>query len=258
MAQTDPLYRRIADQLRQRITTGEYKPGERLPTEPELMDSFQAARNTIRLAVAALANEGLVATEHGRGTFVRERKTFTYHAARAERADRPSSWQTDAYFDEARDAGREPSQTSAMRVDPASAEVAARLHVSENDLVVLRKITRYLDGQPWSDQDSWYRMDVSEQAGLAVPHDLPKGTVRAMADAGHVEAGYVDELIARMPTPEEVRALSLASGVPVMVYVRTAWTDTRPVRVTRTVFPADRNRIVYELGDLAAYDGKLP
>lgn len=256
MAQSGPLYRRIADQLRDRITTARYAPGSRLPTEPELMEEFDASRNTVRLALAALANEGLVATEHGRGTFVRDRQVLTYHAARAERADRPKAGSTDAYVNEVREAGREPSQTFTFRVEPATCEVAARLHVAENDLVVLRKLVRYVDGEPWSDQDSWYPMDVSEQAGLAVPHDLPQGTIRAMADAGHVEIGHVDELTARMPTPEESRILALAPGVPIIAYVRTAWTAQRPVRLTRTIFPADRNRVVYELGDLAAYDGK--
>jgi GntR family transcriptional regulator len=218
------------------------------------MEKFQASRNTIRLALAALANEGLVATEHGRGTFVRERRVLTYHAARAERADRPSSWQTDAYFDEVREAGREPSQTFSLRIEPAGPDVCARLHIEQDKLVVLRKVVRYLDGQPWSDQDSWYPVDVAEQAGLTSPHDLPQGTIRAMANAGHVEIGHIDELTARMPSPDEVRTLSLAAGVPVMVYVRTAWTNERPVRVTHTIFPADRNRIVYELGDLSAYE----
>src|SRR5262249_54046775 len=99
--------------------------------------------------------------------------------------------------------------------------------------------------------------DVAEQARLAVPHDLPQGTVRAMAEVGHAEIGYVDELTARMPSPEEARTLGLPTGVPVMIYIRTAWTDARPVRMTRTVFPADRNRIVYEIGDLDAYNGQL-
>jgi GntR family transcriptional regulator len=258
MGQPGPLYRRIADRLREQITSGTYAAGQRLPAEPELMSTFHASRNTVRLALAALANEGLVATEHGRGTFVREQRTLTYHAARAERVDRPSSWQTDAYFEEVREAGREPSQSFTLRMEPAIPEVCARLHVDEDQLVVLRKVIRYVDGQPWSEQDSWYPMDVAEQAGLTVPHDLPGGTIRAMAQAGHVEVGYVDELTARMPTPDEIRALALASGVPVVIYARTAWTSARPVRVTRTVFPADRNRIVYELGDLSAYDGKLP
>lgn len=78
-----------------------------------------------------------------------------------------------------------------------------------------------------------------------------------MAEAGHIEIGHVDEITARMPTPDETRTLSLSAGVPVIVYHRTAWTDQRSVRLTRTVFPADRDRIVYELGQLDAYDGEL-
>jgi GntR family transcriptional regulator len=256
MAPSGPLYRRIADDLREQIRTGAYLPGGRLPSEPDLMDAYGASRNTIRLALAALVNEGLVATEHGRGTFVRERRALTYHAARAERADRKSAEQGDAYVEEVREAGREPTQTFAMRIEPAGPEVCSRLHVEQDDLVVVRKVVRYVDGQPWSDQDSWYPMDIAEQAGLAVAHDLPQGTIRAMADAGHVEIGHVDEITARMPAPDEARTLDLAPGVPVVVYIRTAWTDKRPVRVTRTVFPADRNRIVYELGDLRAYEAE--
>ena len=45
------------------------------------------------------------------------------------------------------------------------------------------------------------------------------------------------------------------AGVPVLSYVRTAYTKERPVRLTKTVFAGDRNRLVYELGRLEAlYD----
>src|SRR5438067_1971651 len=111
----------------------------------QVLDRFQASRNTVRLALAALVNEGLVATEHGRGTFVRERRTLTYHAARAERADRKSG-ESDAYVNEVREAGREPSQTFALRIEPAGAEVCSRLHVEQDTLVVLRKVVRYVHG----------------------------------------------------------------------------------------------------------------
>jgi GntR family transcriptional regulator len=75
---------------------------------------------------------------------------------------------------------------------------------------------RYVDGEPWSIQDSSYPMDIAQAAGLLVPHDLPGGTVRAMAEQGHVEVGYRDELTTRMPTPEEARTLDLGAGVPVL------------------------------------------
>jgi GntR family transcriptional regulator len=77
-----------------------------------------------------------------------------------------------------------------------------------------------------------------------------------MAAKGHEEIGYVDELTTRMPRPDEARKLALATGTPVLVYVRTTYSDARPLRLTVTIFAGDRNRVVYELGDLAAYTGK--
>jgi GntR family transcriptional regulator len=97
-------------------------------------------------------------------------------------------------------------------------------------------------------------MWVVERAGLNVPHDIKPGTIRAMAGAGIVEVGHVEEITARMPTPDESLSLDLGTGVPVLEYVRVAYTQADPVRLTRTIFAADRNRLVNELGDLSALD----
>ncbi|GAB2664450.1 UTRA domain-containing protein [Kribbella swartbergensis] len=56
-----------------------------------------------------------------------------------------------------------------------------------------------------------------------------------------------------MPQPDEARKLGLGQGTPVLVYVRTTYSDKRPLRLTLTIFAGDRNRVVYELGDLTAY-----
>jgi len=78
-------------------------------------------------------------------------------------------------------------------------------------------------------------------------------------DHDHVEVGHVDEITTRMPTPGEASTLELGSGVPVLEYVRTAYTKERPVRLTKTVFAGDRNRLVYELGQLEAlYEQDVP
>jgi GntR family transcriptional regulator len=247
-----PLYRRIAAELRDAITRGQLQPGSQLPTEQELGDRYRVSRNTVRLALGLLANEGIITSTPGRGTFVRDRVTLTYHASRAEAADRPDDWHTDAYFTEVRQQGRQPSQTFDIRIDPASLEVAQRLRVEEGQGVVVRRMIRYVDGEPWSIQDSSYPMDIAQQCGLLVARDLPHGTVRAMADHGHVEVGYRDEITTRMPTPEEAGTLDLGTGVPVLSYVRTAYSKERPVRLTETIFAGDRNRLVYELGQLDA------
>jgi GntR family transcriptional regulator len=210
----------------------------------------------VRLALALLVNEGIIATTQGRRTFVRDRAMLTYHASRAEAADRPDDQRSDAYFGEVVQQGREPSQDFEMRIVSASVSTAQRLRVEEGEAVVLRRSIRYVDRIPWSIQDSSYPMDIAQECGLIVPHDLPYGTIRAMAEHGHVEVGHRDEITTRMPSPDEARTLDLGAGVPVLVYSRTAYTKDRPVRLTETVFAGDRNRLVYELGQLEAlYEG---
>lgn len=67
-----PRWRRIRDQLADEIAAGEHAPGARLPTEAELGRRFGVNRHTVRHAMGALADEGLVRIEQGRGTFVQE------------------------------------------------------------------------------------------------------------------------------------------------------------------------------------------
>lgn len=60
----------VASRLQQQISLGQYETGQKLPTEPELMQQFGVGRSTIREAVRILANTGLVRVQQGVGTFV--------------------------------------------------------------------------------------------------------------------------------------------------------------------------------------------
>jgi DNA-binding FadR family transcriptional regulator len=60
----------VASRLQQQISLGQYKPGDKLPTEPALMQEFGVGRSTIREAVRILANGGVVRVQQGVGTFV--------------------------------------------------------------------------------------------------------------------------------------------------------------------------------------------
>src|ERR1700730_15151745 len=65
-------YQQIADRLRDQITSGGVGPGERLPSGPGVSAEYQGSRNTVRLAIALLTNQGLVVTRQGLGTFVQQ------------------------------------------------------------------------------------------------------------------------------------------------------------------------------------------
>jgi GntR family transcriptional regulator len=67
----EPPYSQVARDIRGHIVTGEYRSGDRLPSEADLCAMYGVSRMTVRRAVALLVQDGVVFTENGRGTFVR-------------------------------------------------------------------------------------------------------------------------------------------------------------------------------------------
>ncbi|MEV6400820.1 winged helix-turn-helix domain-containing protein [Streptomyces sp. NPDC051907] len=65
-----PLYRLVADDLRQQIADGALQPGGRIPPLRLLRDRYRVADMTVRSALRVLQDEGLLHTLHGRGSFV--------------------------------------------------------------------------------------------------------------------------------------------------------------------------------------------
>ncbi len=74
-----PLHLDISEQLYQRIISGDYLPGAKLPSERELILEFQVSRITIRKAIANLVQQGLAITHQGKGVFVSDRRKVAYN-----------------------------------------------------------------------------------------------------------------------------------------------------------------------------------
>ena len=71
--QKQPKYYQLMTDLKEKVTKGEIRPGDKLPSENELSAAYQISRQTVRKALAVLDSEGYIYAEHGRGTFCRER-----------------------------------------------------------------------------------------------------------------------------------------------------------------------------------------
>jgi GntR family phosphonate transport system transcriptional regulator len=71
-------WKAIHERLSTGISGGQWEPGTKLPTESQLCQAFQAGRHSVRRAVAALAVEGQLRVEQGRGTFVQSAPLINY------------------------------------------------------------------------------------------------------------------------------------------------------------------------------------
>ena len=65
-----PLYQQIVDYVREKIKSGEYQPGQILPSEAKFCEEFGVSRITVRNAIQMLVDEDLVVKHHGKGSFV--------------------------------------------------------------------------------------------------------------------------------------------------------------------------------------------
>jgi GntR family transcriptional regulator len=65
-----PPWRQLADLLRERIESGQYKPGARIPSAASLAQEFDLAPVTVRKAIVQLQDEGLLVSQVGWGTYV--------------------------------------------------------------------------------------------------------------------------------------------------------------------------------------------
>lgn len=71
-----PLYRQLMDIITSQIKNGTYKPGEKIPTEPELAELYQVSRITVRRTVEELCTQGYLIKHQGKGTFVKSPMIF--------------------------------------------------------------------------------------------------------------------------------------------------------------------------------------
>lgn len=250
----DPMYREIADALRQQIESGALPPGSQLRTELELREHYQASRNTVRDAIKSLITRGLVETRPGQGTFVTETivpfvTTLTGDPKTA------SGGEGNTYSQEVQATLRKPADTDPeVGIRPADAAIASDLRIGVRDQVVSRHQQRSIDGTPWSLQTSFYPMRFITQGAtqLLLATNITQGTVEYLRESlGLKQAGYRDKLIVRAPDQNEARFFRLPDDgrVSVIEIRRIAFDDTgTPMRLTVSVYPADRNQFALNVG----------
>jgi GntR family transcriptional regulator len=247
-------YQQIADRLRGQIAAGLLGPGDRLPSEPDLVQEYQASRNTVRLPIALLTNQGLVVTRQGMGTFVLEpAHPFTALLSRVDVTASDHSHHISTALPVIGAAADEPESVRlVVETAPASASVARRLEVAEGAPVIIRLSQQHIGDVPWLLIASYFPMDLARGTALEQAGTIEQGSIKLLAELGQPQAGFTDEIGARMPDGREFDFFGLLTGTPVIVVNRVAYSDSRPIRFTRYVYRGDRVRLAHEVGSIPA------
>ncbi|MFD7640176.1 GntR family transcriptional regulator [Kitasatospora sp. NPDC059795] len=244
-----PKYQLLAADLRRRIDSGEWEDGGRLPVESELEGQYGVARNTVRLAVDVLVNEGRVVRVQGKGTYLRRQARYDHrvHPRSHRRGALPVAGET--YAAEARRAGLDLSFEYEVWAVRARRDVADWLGLQPEDAVMMRRQRCLVAREPYAIEDSHYWPGLADGTPLMEDLPAPGGDERTLADLGRTETTATDHLTARMPDPAEAAWFGLGPGVPLLVNTRVTRDRRGPIRVVETRYAADRARLLYELGD---------
>jgi GntR family transcriptional regulator len=119
---------------------------------------------------------------------------------------------------------------------PAASEVALRLGIDEGANVVMRRLRFVVDELPVQLVRVYYRPELAAGSQLEQPVPIPDGVHGELRRLGVQVTRFVEDFMgARLPDPDEERALQLPSGVPVTRNIRTAYAGDRPVEVMDTI-----------------------
>jgi GntR family transcriptional regulator len=232
------MHRQLAQQLRGAIALGTYKPGDRLPGEPELAERHGVSRITARQAVLQLVREKLVVRRQGKGTFVAEPPV--HH----------DLLDLHGIYDELVARGVNPStELLDFEERAAPAGVSERLRCGGRKVIHWKRL--YLRrGEPFA--VSWVYLapalrPTREQVARQSTYQLFEGVLDAKVS--HADLS----LRARAPTPELRKVLRLRAGVPLIALERVSY-DAAGVPLEYTLYWANAESYEFVL----RLRGKVP
>lgn len=228
-ADKQPLHVVISQQLKEKIDTGAYEPGERLPSEFDLGETFGVSRTTIRRAIANLIQQGLVTTQQGKGIFVTEQHKISFSMSNPL-----------MYFDAAlkRQGYLGRVQSLRFQLMKPSAEVKRRLQITDTHTRVYgQEKIYYADDTPIALDVSYY----PEAIAHPLADKLQQGFTYSTLVAGGIHLKAARVTLESVPASYELSEyLAVPLGMPLLVFNYVAQgPDRYPVVCGKTLSRSD-------------------
>lgn len=231
-----PYYQQLYEILRGKIARKEWKPGDMIPPESELIDTYQVSRSTVRQVLDILVNEGLIYRERGRGSFIA-------HLTLEQSMTRIVSFTEDMH-----QRGFEPStRVLSAQLVPASKDIAERLQVPIGEPLACVERLRLADGEPMSIEESYL---VHRYCPDVLQHDYARHPLREILERDyHIRLVNAKQVIRAIPAPTHLAEyLEVRSRSPLLFVERVSFSQTNlPIEFLRIYYRADRYSLFNEL-----------
>lgn len=227
MSKSDlPAYEQVKAFIKGHIGSGEWRPGDPVPSEAALMQQFGISRMTVNRALRELAAEGLVTRVQGSGTKVaqlhRISSTLTIRDIHEEVAERGHVHTTRVLL---------------TAREKASAELARSFNVRSGATVFHTVLIHMESGIPIQYEDRYVNPSAAPDY-LDTDFTQTSPTLHLLRHAPLTEASYSIE--ACLPTPEEARELGIKRGDPCLAMMRRTVSGAHVASVARLVYPGTR------------------
>lgn len=198
-----PLYRKIAQQIREEIESGQWEEGQSIPTEKHLSEQFGASRVTVRQAIKMLVEEGLLEKVQGSGTYVKEQKI------------EHNIFELISFTEEMRSLNKEPvNKVLNFQLLEPDDHVKRMLSLEEGRKVFYVRRQRLVDDIPYVVEDTYLPVDLfpnlSYQIMTGSKYDYIEKEV-----GKKIKESY-QEVIPVLPEEDMAEALTVDQGTPVL------------------------------------------
>jgi GntR family transcriptional regulator len=231
-----PIYYQIKQTIRGWIVNREYNPGEKIPSEAELMAQFKVSRLTVRQAISQLVQEGLLISRRGEGTFVStdEGLINSFNAELRGFADN--------IF--ARNLNIETRSVTLTRM-AAPKLIREKLELSGDACDVIQiKRHRYLNGKIFSYAINYLPLAIGARIVESELYKKPLSQI-LVGELGVSFSESVQTIQASFADHETSEALAVASGSPILFIERIVYNRERePVDLFQTSHPGDRFKLI--------------
>ena len=226
MTEALPLYAKVKDHILQNIRSGAWEPGQRVPSENELVESFGISRMTANRALRELTAEGFLSRVPGVGTFVKEAPP------------RSSLMELRNIAEEIEQRGhRYSSRIVSSKEVMANPALAEEFEGRDLDRLFHIVIVHEENGMPVQLEDRYVNASV-------VPDFLSQDFAQVTPTAYLLAATPVDELEhtveATLPTPDQQRLLNIGAMEPCLALHRRSWSRGKVATVATLTYPASR------------------